>query len=88
MIATNVGGVADLIKDKETGLLINPASAEEIYKALVVLLEDEQLRKRLGQNAKIFVRNNYSIDRMVDGYRRVYEEVIGLARYHVDVFAC
>lgn len=76
VVATNVGGVANLIRNRETGLLINPASSKEIYNALLNLLEDKKLREELGQNAKQFVKENYSLDRMVNSYKRVYQEVL------------
>ena len=51
VIATNIGGLANLIINNYNGLLINPNS-DELKFAIVRLIEDENLRKRLGQNAR------------------------------------
>jgi glycosyltransferase involved in cell wall biosynthesis len=80
IIATNVGGVAGLIKNKKTGILINSGSSDEIYNALMVLIKDVDLRKKLGENGRKFVRENYSLEKMIGEYRGVYEEVDALTR--------
>lgn len=77
IVATNVGGIPDLIKRGGfTGLLVNSGSSEAIYKALLAYILQPDLRKRLGENAKQFVRENYSLEKMVDSYKKVYEDTI------------
>ena len=51
IVATNVGGVPDLLKDGKTGLLV-PCDCEAISQACIHLLSDEPLRSRLGMEAK------------------------------------
>ena len=51
IIATNVGGIIDLIKNGFDGLLIKPASAIELWNGLQKILEDEKFRQSLGFNA-------------------------------------
>lgn len=80
IVATNVGGVGALIKDRYTGLLINPASSEEICNAVSSLIDDANLRKRLGENASQFVKENYSLEKMLASYRKVYEDTICYAK--------
>lgn len=75
IIATDVGGVGDLIKDGVTGILIKPASSQEIYDSLLRLIKDASLRQALGINARQFVKENYSLEKMVSSYKKVYEEV-------------
>lgn len=76
IVATNVGGTTDLIKDGETGILIRPASVDDLYVALKKVISNAALRKKLGENAQVFVRENYSIEKMVKSYRQIYEEVL------------
>ena len=75
IVATNVGGVHNLIKDKDTGILINNKSSEEIYKAILLLLDDKFLREHIGKNAQRFVKNHYSLEKTVDSYKKIYEEI-------------
>mgnify|MGYP000468684849 CR=1 FL=1 len=76
VIATNVGGTPKLIRDNSTGLLIKPYSTKEIYDSLKILIEDNSLRTRLGEEGRRFIIENFSIDGMVKRYEKIYEEVI------------
>ncbi len=51
IIGTNVGGIPDLLKDFETGLF-SSTNAEDVAKKINLILEDEELRKRLNENGK------------------------------------
>ena len=51
IVATAVGGLKEIVKDRETGLLVPPGDAAALAQALVTLLTDEPLRRRLGQGA-------------------------------------
>ena len=50
-ISTPVGGIAEFIKDGVNGLIVNPNDAEELARAIVRLLKDKALRRRLSQAA-------------------------------------
>ena len=52
LIGTNVGGIPELIKDNENGLLVNKADEIGLATALDKLFENDELRKRLGSNAR------------------------------------
>lgn len=75
VIATNAGGTTDLIKDGETGLLVETNSADVIYTALLKLIDNTSLRDKLAVSAKRYVAQNYSLDKMIDQYQKVYAEV-------------
>ena len=51
IIASNVGGISEIIDDGDNGLLIPPASPDELAEAIRKLIEDKNLRTRLGENA-------------------------------------
>ncbi len=77
IVATNVGGTPDLIKKEGfTGLLINPGSSDAIYKAILTYILQPSLRKTYGGNSMQFVKENYSLEKMVDSYKKVYEDTI------------
>lgn len=52
VVTTPVGAVNDIVRDDESGLLIEPGDVEALSVALTRLTTDEHLRKRLGQSAK------------------------------------
>jgi len=55
IIATDIGGNPEIIKDRETGLLVDVKDAVGLYRAMVELYNDEKLRDKLSMNA----RNEY-----------------------------
>lgn len=64
VIATDVGGTREIIEDGRTGFLI-PAANLEILKAKIELLsKNEDLRKKMGQAARLSIENNYSFELM------------------------
>jgi len=74
-IATNVGGIPDIIISEETGILVNPESPDDIANALKRLLMDGALTKALGDKAKERVSSKFliqsAINNQVDIYRKV-----------------
>ncbi len=71
--ATQVGGIPDLIRHEESGLLC-PCAEEAIAAVLARLLREEDLRRRLGQKARE-ESAAYSSDAMARAYCRVYENM-------------
>lgn len=74
IVATDVGGNAEVIRDGQTGLLVQPGSAPGLQAALLRLLADAALRQQLGAAARSWVRAHGSIEAMRashdDFYRR------------------
>lgn len=52
VVGSHIGGLADIVADGETGLLVTPGDAVALRTAIVRLLTDPDLRKRMGQAAK------------------------------------
>ncbi len=75
-IATKVGAVEQMIKDGESGILIEPHSVDEIYNAVSVLAENKDLAKKLGKNAKAVVLNKFRPDIEIKSWMEVYRRVI------------
>ncbi|MBX4189045.1 glycosyltransferase family 4 protein [Candidatus Parcubacteria bacterium] len=59
VIATNVGGIPDFIKDGETGLFVNVHDPKDIAEKVKRLIDDEALRQKLIENAKALVKEKY-----------------------------
>jgi len=68
-------GTADVVRDKG-GLVVNP-SPEEIQTALLDLLTNEELARKMGEMGRRFVRENCSWNNIVPKFEALYEEVIG-----------
>jgi glycosyltransferase involved in cell wall biosynthesis len=76
VVAGAVGGLLDLVVDGETGLLVPPRDVAALREALHRLLADEELRRRLGENARRRVREHFSWARVTDLTLRAYEEAL------------
>src|SRR5206468_2822283 len=60
-IATRITGVPELINDGQSGLLVSPADTQELRAALGRLLNDPELRRRLGRAGREKVLRDYDI---------------------------
>ena len=77
VVATRVGAIPKVIKDGETGLLVDPGDADGLRNALARLLRDSDLGRRLGSAGHDWVSRNYTSEAMALKYRQMYDEVLG-----------
>lgn len=76
IVASRVGGNPEIIRDEDTGLLVEPANAPALEGALSRLLEDAALRGRLGSNARNWVAEHASLTAMGQAYDRFYRDAL------------
>jgi glycosyltransferase involved in cell wall biosynthesis len=76
VVAGAVGGLLDLVVHEETGLLVPPRDVEALRAALHRLLDDDELRARLGANARKRAEENLSWDHVTDLTLQAYEEAL------------
>jgi glycosyltransferase involved in cell wall biosynthesis len=76
VVAAAVGGLLDLVADEETGLLVPPRDVPALRAALKRLLADDELRSRLGANARRRAEDELSWDRVTDRTLVAYEEAL------------
>ena len=76
VVATDVGGMSDLVIDGTTGLLVPPADVGALAAAIDRLLGDPALRARLGAEASRVVLGEYSIARMIERTERLYVDLM------------
>jgi glycosyltransferase involved in cell wall biosynthesis len=75
IVASSVGGIPDLVKDGKNGLLVPPADASSLEKAICALLKDKVQRKRMGEAGKKMCRP-YSAEAMVGQIDDLYTELL------------
>jgi glycosyltransferase involved in cell wall biosynthesis len=76
VIATEVGGVPELVVHGVTGLLVHTSSPSALTEALDQLLRDPDLRRTMGQNARKQVREEFSEEKMARKVETVYEVLL------------
>lgn len=73
VVATNIGGNRDIISSNVNGLLIPPGSPEAMAKMIMILWDNESLRKKIGGNARETILKKYTWDIVVNDFVNVYE---------------
>jgi sugar transferase (PEP-CTERM/EpsH1 system associated) len=76
IVATRVGGNPDLIVDGATGRMVPPSDPKALGDALLALFSQPDAARSLGQRARAECERRFSLDRMVDGYTAVYEQLL------------
>ncbi len=72
VIASDVPYLRELIDDGETGMLVTPEDVVQLARRIRLLLQDEELRKRLGAAAQERQRTSFPLDRTIEAWREVY----------------
>ena len=75
VIATNVGGIPELITNNETGILIPPNNPEILQSSINELLVDEEKAKKLVSKGYEFVMNNLTWEILLPKYVKFYEDL-------------
>ena len=68
VVATNVGGISELMKDEETGFLIERNNPEELFEKLSTLLNNLENANEMGKKGKEFVKNNFNWDKICNNF--------------------
>jgi glycogen synthase len=76
VVGSRNGGMAEMIEDGTSGILINPEKPEEISGAILTLLSDKNLRQQMGRNATLRLREMFSTDKIVEQTLEVYRQTI------------
>jgi glycosyltransferase involved in cell wall biosynthesis len=72
VVATKVGGVPEIVKDGQTGILVSPRDPEALADAVILLLKDEEKRKSMGRLARGWIDDKFSASRMIERISDVY----------------
>ena len=74
VIATNVGGIPEIIENKKTGILIPPENPNQMIEEINNLLKNPPLIDELTENAFNFINENFTWDVLIDKYIQLYEK--------------
>lgn len=76
VIASNVGGVPEVVKDGETGYLIKPNDPSLLAQTILRFTGNPALIEEMGQNGYNFIKENYSWEKSLDMMSDLYERMI------------
>lgn len=76
VVATNTGGVPEIITNGVNGILVEPNNVDELAEKIVTLLQDEELRNKLGINARKRVVDSYSYENITAEFESLYVSLL------------
>ncbi|MDD5097388.1 MAG: glycosyltransferase family 4 protein [Candidatus Omnitrophica bacterium] len=76
IIATDTGGVREIIEEGKTGFLVQPHAMDELAHKLAGLLKDSALKVRIGNSAKESLKYDFRADKMIDNTQALYNSLM------------
>ncbi|KPK97336.1 MAG: hypothetical protein AMJ95_09485 [Omnitrophica WOR_2 bacterium SM23_72] len=77
VVATDTGGIAEIVREGQTGYLVKPHDITQMAERLYFLLEDERLRRDMGASAQQSLGEDFTVSNMSKNTECLYEELIG-----------
>jgi glycosyltransferase involved in cell wall biosynthesis len=74
VVASRVGGLSEVVQDRETGFLVEPGNPNELAKKIKELLVNRKMRNNFGEAGFKRVKENFSIDKTVDGIESLWTD--------------
>jgi glycosyltransferase involved in cell wall biosynthesis len=75
IVATNVGGIGEILINNDTGVLVPPQNTKAMSSKIIHLFQHDQERNRLGSQAKL-ESQKYSLATYINELERLYERII------------
>ena len=76
VVATNVGGIPELIENGVSGILVEPNNPEKLLEKINELIENEELAQKLAENSHDFVMKNLTWEILLPKYVKFYKDLI------------
>jgi glycosyltransferase involved in cell wall biosynthesis len=76
VVATNVGGLSELITHGVTGSLAPAGDAKKLANALIELAENSAMRTEMARRAKCRAELEFSEHKMINGYARLFDDML------------
>jgi glycosyltransferase involved in cell wall biosynthesis len=76
VVASRVAGIPEVVKDRITGLLVDPGNSDQLARALAVLVKDPASGSRLGAAAREFVLPRFGVDGYVASITALYDRLL------------
>ncbi len=80
VVATNVGGLPEIVRDEETGILVPPRNPDAIANAVIRMAKDDRLRKQWGKNGRTRMFRQFDAERLTRDVESVYYQILSKRR--------
>jgi glycosyltransferase involved in cell wall biosynthesis len=76
IVTTDMPGCREIVQDGENGILVSPGDGQSVAKAIIRLLEDEELRQKMGKQGRALVLKEFSVEHVVERTVEVYRDLL------------
>jgi glycosyltransferase involved in cell wall biosynthesis len=76
VIASNVGGIPEVVKNNENGILVDPANVDQMIDALLCLLENSSMRNSMGNMGRKLVEEKFDWKKIGREYLKEFEKLL------------
>ena len=83
-IATNVGGVPEVIKNKENGFIITPGNKQHIVKTFELCFENRKIRHKISENARVTISKKFNIENNINKTFNIYKNMMNVNKPFID----
>ena len=80
VVSTDAGGLSEVVFNGETGILVERDNPVKLARAIEELLDNRSLREKVVENAYKLVKKNFAIDKMVESYVKLYNQLMEVKR--------
>jgi glycosyltransferase involved in cell wall biosynthesis len=85
VVASDTGGLREVVRHGDTGYLVEPGNVEQAAQAVRRLILDPRLRQRLGANGRQWVKEHYSFSQSIDKMLSLYGQIIRHPRIQKNI---
>lgn len=75
-VVSDIPGSREVVDPGDNGLLFGRGDSEQLYKAIIKLVESEDLRKKMGKSSRLRAEMMFSAKSMAEGYKRLYHDLL------------
>ena len=79
VVVTNVGGIPELMRNNETGFLINKEDHDKLFEKLEILINNKTMAKKMGMAGREFISNNFSWEIISKNFKERIEKHLDLS---------
>ncbi|HDS09874.1 MAG TPA: glycosyltransferase, partial [Firmicutes bacterium] len=75
VVAFNVGGIGEWLKDGVNGFIVKEGDWREFNRKVILLLSDEELMRKMGENANLLYRKNFTFDKHFERLKDIFKNI-------------
>jgi glycosyltransferase involved in cell wall biosynthesis len=76
VVASNAGGLAEIIQNSRTGVLVQPDNVDDLASALTDLLQSPKRAEQMGRSGREFALRDLRLEAFVDRFIEVYQRLV------------